>query len=245
MLGRSLGLEAAFWSACLILAAAFAVLALAVSGEYELAVDEKVTFGVQALYTKGWADPLFETANRSFDFVPIVLVATGLVIALLARRRIIEAAVVVAAMIPLVLLSATDASIGRPDDIYNAMRANFDGLQYPRIYPSPEGFPSGRAFGGVVVFGLIFWLVPRVTGWWPAIVAVRICCAGIIVLGLLARMYTGYHWFTDCVGGAILGVLVLLIAWRLLQALRRERELVRIEDLVGRKRASANATARG
>src|SRR5262245_61661070 len=233
VLGRSLALEAAFWVACILLAAALCVLAVAASDHYELAIDEKVTFAVQSLYTRDWADPLFETANRLGDVPPLMLAATALVLGLLIRRRMIEAAVVIAAMVPPMLLAATNASVERPDEIYKAMRGTFDGLQYPRIFPSPDGFPSGSVFGAVVVYGLIFMLISRITSSGALVALIRIGCAAVIAAGFFAPMYLGYHWFTDCLGGATLGALVLLIAWRVLYALRREHELVRMEDLVG------------
>jgi membrane-associated phospholipid phosphatase len=242
---HSLRLEIAFWAACLTLAAAFGALAISASRYYESAIDEKVTFAVQGLYTRAWADPLFETAHRFGEFWPLVGAATVLVLGLIARRCTIEAVVVVAAMVPPMLLAVTNASVGRPDEIYHAMRGTFDGLQYPRIYPSPQGFPSGSVFGEVLVFGLIFLLVSRLTSSRVVIVGVRIGCASVVTIGFFAPMYLGYHWFTDCVGGAILGALVLLIAWRALYALRRERELVRIEDLVGAKRAQPGSAAVG
>lgn len=237
MLGRSLALEAAFWAACLLLAAAFVVLAVAAANHYELAIDEKVTFAVQGLYTHEWADGLFDAANRLGDVPELVLAASALVLALLARRRVNEAIVVSAAMISPLLLAATDASIERPDDIYNAMRGTFDGLQYPRIYPSPNGFPSGSTFGVVLVYGMIFWLALRIVRSWLAIAAVRLACAVVIIACCLAPMYAGYHWFTDCLGGAILGMLVLLLSWRVLRALQREREPMRVNDLQSRDRA--------
>ena len=232
MRAHSLRLEAAFWLACIVLAISFAVLAVTSSRNYELAIDEKVTFAVQGLYTYSWADSLFEAFHALAGVVALLLAALALAAGLIARQRFAEAVVVAAAMIPPVVLAATDASVSRPDEIYAAMRGTFDGLQYPRIYPSPEGFPSGHVFGATVVYGLVFWLIPRVASSRAVIVAVRIACAIVVTGVALSQMYLGYHWFTDCVGGAILGALVVLISWRALLALQPERELVRVTDLV-------------
>ena len=186
MRAHSLRLEIAFWAACFTLAAAFAALAVSASRYYESAIDEKVTFAVQGLYTRSWADALFETAQRFGEFWPLVGAAAVLVLALLARRQVIEAAVVIAAMVPPMLLAATNASVERPDEIYNAMRGTFDGLQYPRIYRARRAFERS-VFGEVLVYGLIFMLVSRVTSSWPAIALVRIGCAAVIAVGSSRR----------------------------------------------------------
>jgi membrane-associated phospholipid phosphatase len=232
MRGNSLRLEAVFWGALLLLAGSFAMLALAASRDYELAIDERVTFAVQGWYVHAWADPLFNTANRLSEVAPLLVAAGALSIALLVRRRILEAAVVAMAMLPALILHWSSVSVERPDEIFNAMRATFDGLIHPRIYPSPDGFPSGHVFGVVLVYGLVAWLVPRVLASYPATLFVRLACLGITVAGFLAPMYSGYHWFTDCLGGAILGAIVLLLAWRLLLMLQPDRELVRVQDLM-------------
>jgi membrane-associated phospholipid phosphatase len=229
---RSLRLEATFWVACVLLAASFVALAVTASRYYELAIDEKVTFAVQGLYERAWAAPLLEAFDALAGVLPLLLVALALAVAFIARQRFAEAAVVAAAMIPPVVLAVTDASVSRPDEIYTAMRGTFDGLQYPRIYPSPEGFPSGHVFGATVVYGLVFWLIARVASSNAVVIPIRIACVAVVLGVALAEMYFGYHWFTDCLGGAILGALVLLIAWRALLALQPERELVRVSDLV-------------
>ena len=99
-------------------------------------------------------------------------------------------------------------------------------------------------FGEVLVYGLIFMLVPRVVSSGLRLSSCASACAAVIVIGFLAPMYLGYHWFTDCVGGAILGALVLLIAWRALYALRRERELVRVDDLVSSQQTQSQVGSR-
>ncbi|MFD7613919.1 phosphatase PAP2 family protein [Streptomyces sp. NPDC059828] len=73
-------------------------------------------------------------------------------------------------------------------------------------------FPSGHAMTATVVCGLVLWLLgregvgPRV--WWAAVLV-----AAVSVLGVgFTRLYLGVHWFTDVVGGWLLGICVVGLA---------------------------------
>jgi len=240
---RSIIAEAAFWLASLSLAAAFAVLAVWTSRAYYLPGDRAVTFGVQDLYRYGWADGFFEQANRAGD-VWVLSIVFGVLASLLAvRRHFLAAAIVVVAGLTQLVPAGLSAAMQRPEDQYVAMRAAFDGLLHPRIYPSPGGFPSGHVFAEVLAYGLVIWLAGRVL---PLLLTLplRAACVAAIAAGFLAPLYAGAHWFTDVLGGAVLALLVLMLAWRADRALRRERQLVRIEDLLGSERVPSPA-ARG
>ncbi len=235
---RSFIAEAAFWLAVLSLAAAFGVLTVWTSREYYLPGDRAITFGVQDLYRYDWADGFFQRANHAGDVLVLALVFTGLVCVLAARRRFLAAAIVVAAGLTQLAPGVVSASVQRPEGQYQAMRAAFDGLFLPRIYPSPGGFPSGHVFGEVLAYGLVFWLAGRVL---PPLLSlsVRVACVATIAAGFLAPMYAGAHWFTDALGGGMLALLVIMLAWRAERALRPEHDLVRVEDLIGREETAS------
>jgi undecaprenyl-diphosphatase len=236
MLKRSLLREAAFWAAWLALACALAALSYAASHEYYLPGDRAITFGIQDLHTQPWADNFFERANHLGDEWVLGSILGAIALLLWARRHVLEVGIVVACGASQFALLAMKAAVERPSDEYDAMRAVFDGLQHPRIYPNPGGFPSGHVFGEVVVFGLIIWLAARLLPWFPAAWLIRFTAIAAIIVGFIAPMYLGAHWFTDCVGGAMLAALVLMLAWRSEQALRREKQLVTISELVGGRR---------
>jgi membrane-associated phospholipid phosphatase len=216
---------------CAVLAAAVGVLAFWSTRDYMLVGDERITFAVQGLYTRSWAQGLFEDANRVGELrvlLPVIIVLAGL---LAFRRAFTTAAIVVAAAAMLVVPELVAALVERPAQQYDDMRATFDGLLYPRIYPNPDGFPSGHVFGVTLVTGLVFVFADRALPWRPAPVVAQFLAIVVALLAFTAPMYLGAHWFTDCVGGALLAILVVMLAWRGDRALLGERPL-RVADLV-------------
>ena len=232
MLRRSFLAEAAFWVGCLLLAGAFAALAWWSSREYYLPGDRTVTFGLQELYTQPWADELFKWGNRLGDHW-VLAIALGVTAAAVAvRRAFADVAIIAVLMLALLVVAAIGAFVERPPEQYDAMRAVFDGLAHPRIYPSPGGFPSGHVFGEVLVYGLIFWQAPRVLRWPFLTSVIRLFCVGAIMLGFVSPLYLGAHWLSDCIGGALLAGLALALAWRLDRIFQPDRELPRVQDLI-------------
>lgn len=243
MLNRSLSVEVLFWAAWAVAAGWLAGLVIWAREEYYLPGDRAVTFGVQDLYTRGWAGPVFENANRAGAewVLAVVLGVMGLI--LLARRHLMEVTLIAAAGLSLLLAIVVGDFAERPDFEYLDMRASFLGLFHPRIYPDPDGFPSGHVYGEVVVYGLLFVLAPRIIPWrWP-VAAVRVVIAAVIAVGFVAPMYLGTHWFSDCIGAALLGLLVVALIWRVDVFARRDRVLIRVEDIIGRRAAARSTVA--
>ncbi|MBH5333893.1 phosphatase PAP2 family protein [Streptomyces pactum] len=76
-------------------------------------------------------------------------------------------------------------------------------------------FPSGHAFTATVGCGLLYWLAVRygVRARWRGAVAV---VAVVSVLGVgFTRVYLGVHWFSDVLGGWLLGgaLVAVVVAW--------------------------------
>ncbi len=205
----------AFWLCWLALIAAFVALALIVRDHYYLPGDRHVTFSVQELYRYHWATPLFRHVNQlgEFDVIAGVLLVTFVL--LLVRGFRFEALILAGGGALHYVQLAIRHAITRPDEQFLAMRANFDGFFAPRIYPGPDGFPSGHVFGEVVVYGLIIAYAGRAIPFKPLAWLVQLACAAEIALGAPARMYTGAHWFSDCIGGALLAGIYLMLAWRI------------------------------
>lgn len=74
-----------------------------------------------------------------------------------------------------------------------------------------NSFPSGHTLSYVVFFGFIFIVfvnlkkIPR-----HLKTAILIALAIILILGPLSRIYLGAHWFTDILGGTLIGLAYLL-----------------------------------
>jgi undecaprenyl-diphosphatase len=216
---------------CAVLAAAVGVLAFWSTRDYMLPGDERITFAIQGLYTRSWAQGLFEDANRLGELsflLPAIIVLASL---LAFQRAFTTAAVVLGAGAALVVPELIAAVVERPAQQYDDMRATFDGLLYPRIYPNPDGFPSGHVFGVTLVSGLVFVFADRALPWRPAPVGAQFLAIVVALLAFTAPMYLGAHWFTDCVGGALLAILVVMLVWRADRALMDEGAL-RVADLV-------------
>lgn len=244
MLNKSGESEAAFWGAWLLLVATFVALAYWATQEYYLPGDRAITFGVQDLYTQPRADDVFTAASRLGDEW-VVGLALGLTIGVLGvRRRYAEAMIVAAATLSIFVVVAIDAYVKRPTAEYDAMRAVFDGLFHPRIYPDPGGFPSGHVYGTVLAYGIVFWLAARTLRWDWLVACVRLFCVAAIVLGFIAPMYLGTHWFSDVYGAALLAGIVIMLAWRADAFVTRNEEPTYVRDLVGYRTPRTAAEAR-
>ena len=91
--------------------------------------------------------------------------------------------------------------------------------------PPTASFPSGHVGATVsfvlIVAVIIFWNT-RTTIWRSLAIVGAIALPVIVAL---SRMYRGMHFFTDVVGGALLGAAAALAAWLVVtRALNRQRE---------------------
>ena len=186
---------------------ALAVAAWASHGSLLLVWDEPVQRFVEDARSS-WATSIVR--RISFLGSTTVVLALGCVLAAAAWRRCRAVAVVVIiAMLSRPLLEFTMKALvdrDRPD--------------LERLVPgNGPSFPSGHVMAAVALWGLVPLVValytrrPRV--WWGAVWA----SAVLIVLIGASRTYLGVHWFSDVVGGFIVGCFFLLgvervLAWR-------------------------------
>lgn len=80
--------------------------------------------------------------------------------------------------------------------------------------PASYAFPSGHAFGSVLVWGfLLIFLARQLPALWMNYL--RPVLLGLMIFTLASRPYLGVHWVSDVVAGGCLGLAaVALLRWR-------------------------------
>ena len=187
----------ALLAACLLAIgwAWFALLAVVLARGGPLRVDQSV-YSAMASLRNPLADRLMASLATLGDAL-VLLPASGMALAwLLWRRRWIAAAHWLGALaFGLALTAGLDAWVAMPG---------------PPGAPAGFGFPSIAVTMATITLGFFAVLVARALPGrrrvWPYIVG-----GAIVAMIGFARLYLGAHWLSDVVGGALLGIVWLLI----------------------------------
>ncbi len=76
-----------------------------------------------------------------------------------------------------------------------------------------QSFPSGHVLFYTVFFGALIFILLRTIKKYPLLkISGILICLAMIFLGAVSRVYLGAHWFTDVLGGFMVGIIFLLIA---------------------------------
>ncbi|MEU3502758.1 phosphatase PAP2 family protein [Streptomyces hundungensis] len=189
---------------CLALAAV--LLALVVAGWSPLtSLDRAVA---QGLHRRAVADPGLTHAQRILsDWVwdPWAMRALlAVVAAVLLRRgeRLLALWVAATSALGTAVQQGMKAAVGRdrprwPDPVDSAGFA---------------AFPSGHALTATVAFGLIVWLL-SLHGAGRAVRGTVLAVGVVSALGVgFTRLFLGVHWFSDVLGGWLLGVAIVTLS---------------------------------
>ena len=185
--------------------------ALISGGALLLTWDEPIQRAVEGSRT-GIADEVF----RRISFLGstrAVIVLGGVLAAVAWRRCRAVGVVVLLALVSRPLLEFTiKATVGRD-------RPDLERL----VAGNGPSFPSGHVMAAVALWGLVPLVValysPDRRVWWASFVTTS---ALIVAIGA-SRTYLGVHWFSDVIGGLIVGAFFLLGAeWALTRRHRRD-----------------------
>ena len=181
---------------------AFAILSVIISlipaGTFDIAFSEQFQ-----RYDHPWFDKLMKfTSWFGYGWQTAVTVfGTAAIFFLLRQRR--EGWYTILTALCLVPVFALKFAFGRerPATVLFDLVTN---TQY-------QSFPSGHVALYVCFFGFIAFLMNRLKGYPRSLrVPVGVFCVGIILLVPFSRVYLGAHWFTDVLGGFIVGLLCLI-----------------------------------
>ena len=170
--------------------------------------DVAITHAVQAP-SSDWLDSATNALSWT-GFPPQSNIILGVVVALMVafRARLAAACELVAAIGTVVMYFQLERLVGQPRPSPDLVRVT-DAIQM-------TGFPSGHVATFVAVFGFAAFVVyRRMRGsprrWAPvAVFGVLLVCLSF------ARIYSGHHWASAVLGGAVLGALWVAVAARLL-----------------------------
>jgi membrane-associated phospholipid phosphatase len=136
---------------------------------------------------------------------PIIVTLTSLILFLFKYKK--AAVFVLLTMLSGLVSSIVKAIVNRPRPSDQVVRI--------LLKTSQQSFPSGHVLFYVVFFGFLIVLMYQLQGIPRAIRAVVIAVSLLFIFMIpISRIYMGAHWFTDVLGGFLLGILCLyLLSW--------------------------------
>lgn len=154
-------------------------------------------------------------------------------ISLLGKWHIIVSAIVIATVV-LMLYRQKSAVIAlfltmAGSELFNFLLKSLFQRQRPESALFVEhsfSFPSGHATAAVAFYGFITYLLVKGAKQRTTKVYVLLCGIAIIVAIGFSRLYLGVHFFSDVLGGYLLGLLWLSIGIGVLKRLRGSKKVL-------------------
>jgi membrane-associated phospholipid phosphatase len=155
------------------------------------------TFWTEALrWLMPWAGPFFRVITElGSDYFFVALIAIGFW-AVDKRASAVTAFVLIVSVVSNYWLKITFRHPRPPSTNW-----------LPGADASNYSLPSGHAQNSTTFWG---WLGIKIKSWWMGVLS-----AGLIVLIGLSRIYIGVHWLGDVLSGWAVGLLLLIVLWRL------------------------------
>lgn len=201
------------WWVIGIVGSAFILLGLICQGGSSLVIDLDVSHWVQNR-SSGWAEAIAKVGNTIGEApvaIGLLIVATALGVVLKRWRELW-----------FLLVVAIGRLLGTSlKGFFDSPRPNGDQVHLQEIF-NGYGFPSGHTLTSTLVAGTLAFLLAGQTR--SGLVHGILGGVWVIAVGMtaFARIWVGAHWFTDTVGGALVGVFILLLAANLsLELVRR------------------------
>jgi undecaprenyl-diphosphatase len=153
-------------------------------------IGTRTPFGIQFMYL----------LTKVFDVLPLSLIILCVAIYIFKKRGILHSLLFIGS------ITIADGAAWLLKQLLDLPRP-IDAL----IMKTDGSFPSGHATATTVFFGmLIFIFSGRLKGFQKTIF--NFLCVMMVILVSFSRLYLGVHWFSDILGGIVLGVLVLFLA---------------------------------
>ncbi len=189
--------------ALVLVAILFGLVTFSVSTTPYSSFDLAITRSIQSFHPAWW--DLVMRFTSDFGFFPQVAlwVAAVIIVLWIGGYRWEAVTTLFAGAGNAVLETLVKREIARPrpsPDMVHVFRV-LDGLR--------EGFPAGHVMANVAVMGiLIYFLYTFAKPSLLRTLAIAFLTSQIVLIGV-SRVYEGEHWFTDVLGGYLLGLLLL------------------------------------
>ena len=184
-------------------AIAFVLLGLICRGGNTLGIDLTVSHWVQKRAV-WWADPVADFGNTIGEApvaIGLLIAATALGVAFKRWRELWFLLIVALGRLLAIFLKGFFDS-PRPNGQQVHLQEVFDGY----------GFPSGHTLTSTLVAGTLAFLLARQFPRPGVYLALGLCWSLAVACTAFARIWVGAHWFTDTIGGALFGILIVLLA---------------------------------